>query len=76
MRLALSKRLIQYLKLGDLFASSILKLNIDAIYSENWQLWIAELLALQGKKKRCIWKLDARNDRKKPCTLVSKAKKY
>lgn len=52
MRLTVSKPLIQYLKLGDLFASNILKLNIDAIYSENWQLWIAELLALQEKKKK------------------------
>lgn len=30
-RLTVSKPLIQYLKLGDLFASDILKLNIDAI---------------------------------------------
>lgn len=51
MRLTVSKPLIQYLKLGDLFTSNILKLNTDATYSENWQLWIAELLALQGKTK-------------------------
>lgn len=75
MRLTLSKLLIQYLKLGDLFASSILKLNIDVIYSENWPLWIAELLALRGKKKKCIWKSNARNDMKKHCTLPSKEKK-
>lgn len=64
MRLTLSKLLIQYLKLGDLFASSILKLNIDAIYSENWQLWIAELLALQRKKKVYLevrWKWQEKN---------------